>query len=229
MADPVIITIDGPAGSGKSTAARGLARRLGIRYFNSGALYRAVTWLGMEDGIDLDDSVRLLDRLSSVRIETHDTVEGERLLIDGCDVTGKLFQNEISRQVYHVADVLPIRRAVGRLARRLNEDVSFVAEGRDQGTIVFPEADVKFYLDAHPDERADRRWKELRERGEDVPRETVLREIRERDRRDFSRPVGPLKKPDDAIVVDNSQMTLEETVERLFELTRRRLSELRLM
>lgn len=223
MTDSYKITIDGTAGSGKTTAARGLARRLGIRYFSSGALYRAITWLGLASGIDLDDTRALMARLGQVKVETREVDGEERLLVDGRDVTDEIFRNEISREVHRVADPPVIRREVGRLAHALNADTSFVTEGRDQGTDVFPEAEVKFYLDARPEMRARRRRLELEKRGERISEEDVLREILERDERDCTRKVGALRRAEDAICVDNSDLDAGETVERLFELVQERL------
>lgn len=223
MSDRYIITIDGPAGSGKSTAARGLARRLGISYFNSGALYRAITWMGLDAGMDLDDAPALIERLGRVRIELRDLDGTERLFLDGRDVTDGLFENKISREVHRVADPPTIRREVGRLAHELNAGRSFVTEGRDQGTEVWPEAQVKFYLDARPEVRAQRRRLDLEKRGERIRQEEVLRQILERDGRDRARKVGRLRRADDAIYVDNSDLDVEETIERLLELTRERL------
>lgn len=222
MSDYDIITIDGPAGSGKSTAARALARRLRVTYFNSGALYRVIVYMGIRDGIALEDTAALLKRLGEVRIETRTVGGDEHVFLDSEDVHARLFANEISRQVFHVADPPALRREVGRLAHELTAGRSFVTEGRDQGTEVFPEATVKFYLDARPDERARRRWAELRSRGENVPEGKVLRQVVERDRRDLTRPVGALKKAADAIVVDNSELTVDETVDRLYELVKSR-------
>ena len=166
MSENYIITIDGPAGSGKSTAARGVARRLGIRYFNSGAIYRAIACLAMKHGIPLAETDSVVARVRRTKFETRNVVGAERMFLDDEDVTDRLFQNEISRQVYLVADPPAIRREVGRLARELNAGTSFVTEGRDQGTEVFPEARVKFYLDARPEKRAERRRLELESRGE---------------------------------------------------------------
>ena len=224
MGENYVITIDGPAGSGKSTAARGLARRLGIRYFNSGALYRAITWLGLSAGIDLDDADALLARLGRTVISTREKDAQERVLVAGRDVTDELFQNRITREVWHVADAAPIRREIGRLAHRLNAGRSFVAEGRDQGTEVFPEADVKIYLDARPEVRSERRRAELELRGEHIAPEEMLRQVIERDTRDKSRPAGRLRMAPDAIRVDNSDFTPEQTLERLLDLVRGRLA-----
>lgn len=223
MPDHYIVTIDGPAGSGKTTAAQGLARRLGIKYFNSGALYRAVAWLGLSAGIDLGDTPRLLARLKRTRIETREVDGKERLLLDGRDVTEELSRNEISREVYRVADPAEIRREVGNLAHRLNASRSFVTEGRDQGTEVFPEAAVKFYLDARPEVRAERRRLELEGRGERISREAVLRQILERDARDRGRKIGALRRTDEAVYLDDSDLSREETVERMVGVVKERL------
>ena len=225
MGDRYVITIDGPAGSGKTTAARGLARRLGIRYFSSGALYRAIAWLGKTAGIDLDDSAALIGRLRDVNLETREVGGEVHLLLDGKDLTAELARNDISREVYRVADPPEIRREVGRLAHELNAGVSFVTEGRDQGTEVFPEARAKFYLDARPEVRAERRRVELEKLGERVSAEEVLRQIVERDGRDRTRKVGALRRASGAIDLDNSDLDPQETVERLFELVRERLKD----
>ena len=224
MSDRYIITIDGPAGSGKTTAARGLARKLGISYFSSGALYRATAWLAMQAGIDLDDTEAVLERLQATTITLNDRGGREHLLIDGEDVTDALSRNEISLAVHRVADPPAIRREVGRLAHRLNAGRSFVTEGRDQGTEVFPEATVKFYLDARPEVRAERRRLELASRGEPIAADTLLKEIVARDRRDRERKVGTLRAAPDAVHVDNSDLDEEDTVLQLHELCRERLA-----
>ncbi|HUV38738.1 MAG TPA: (d)CMP kinase [Planctomycetota bacterium] len=223
MSDRYIITIDGPAGSGKTTAARGLARRLGVKYFSSGALYRAIAWLGMRHGIDLDDTDTVLERLRSSRIALVEADGRERVCVDGEDVTDALSRNTISLEVHRVADPPAIRAEVGRLAHELNAGRSFVTEGRDQGTEVFPEATVKFYLDARPEVRAERRRRELESRGERVPAAKLLDEILERDRRDRERKVGALRMADDAVRVDNSDLDCDETVERLYDICTSRL------
>jgi len=223
MRDHYLVTIDGPAGSGKTTAAQGLARRLGISYFNSGALYRAIAWLGLSSDIDLDDTSGLLERLRRTRFQTCEVDGAEHLFLDGRDVTGELFRNEISREVYRVADPPEIRREVGKLAHELNAGRSFVTEGRDQGTEVFPEADVKFYLDARPEVRAERRRLELEQRGEKISAEELLRQILERDERDRTRKIGALRRADDAIHLDNSGLDREETVDRMVKLVKERL------
>jgi len=223
MSDRHIITIDGPVGSGKSTAARGLAQKLGIRYFNSGALYRAIAWMGLDAGIDLDDTAALLTRLGQAKVEMREVAGETHLFLDGRDIMGEVFRNEISLEVHRVADPPTIRREVGRLAHELTAGWSFVTEGRDQGTEVWPEAQLKFYLDARPEVRAERRRLELEKRGEKVSLDDVLRQILERDERDRTRKVGALRRADDAIYVDNSDLDIEETVDRLFELASGRM------
>jgi cytidylate kinase len=223
MPDYYIVTIDGPAGSGKTTAAQGLARRLGIKYFNSGALYRAIAWMGLSAGIDLSDTPALLARLKRTRIETREVDGKERLLLDGRDVTEELSRNEISREVYRVADPAEIRREVGKLAHKLNASRSFVTEGRDQGTEVFPEAAVKFYLDARPEVRAERRRLELEKRGERISREELLRQILERDERDRARKMGALRRADEAVYLDDSDLDREQTVEWMVGVVKKRM------
>ena len=209
------VTIDGPAGSGKSTAARLLATRLGIVYLNSGALYRATTFKALETSVDPGDGPAVVGMLEGTEIAFSPTPSGMRVLVDGRDVTEDLSSTRVTQQVYRVADNPMVREAVGRLARRMVSRESFVAEGRDQGTVVFPEAEVKFYLDASLGERARRRHEDLTAAGEKVSLSEVKSALAERDKRDMTRKVGTLKPADDAIYVDNSKMDIEETVELL--------------
>ena len=215
MRERYTITIDGPAGSGKSTAARFLADRLGIVYLNSGALYRAVTYKTLQTGIDPADGQAVLGMLARTDITFVAGREGVRVVMDGSDVTDEIGSTRVTNQVHHVADNPLVRAAVGKLARRIVGEQSFVAEGRDQGTVVFPNAEVKFYLDASLTERARRRHAELRAAGEEISAEEVETALRERDRGDMSRKVGTLRQADDATYVDNTELSVEETVDLL--------------
>jgi cytidylate kinase len=209
----MIITIDGPAASGKSTAARLLARELGIAYLDTGATYRAVTLKAMREGADLEDAAALaeLARRSEIRLEPHG--EAVEVLLDGEDVSREVRRAEVTENAHHVADAPAVRRVLVDLQRRLGAALgSFVAEGRDQGTVVFPDADVKFYLDADPDVRAERRRREMAAAGEPAAQEDVLGAIAQRDRRDSSRQTAPLARPKGAIVVDTSDLDVGEMV-----------------
>lgn len=221
-----IITIDGPAGTGKSTAAPALARKLEFRFFGSGSLYRAIAWMSLDAGISLDDSEAIVKHLRLAHISMKEVDGRDRVYVDGRDVTDALFDNRISQVVYKVADPPIIRREASRLAREMTRDTSFVTEGRDQGSVVFPDADIKFYLDASLEARAERRWKELQIKGDSTSLDEVRRQIGERDGRDRGREVGALRQPEDAIYVDNSDITLDETIERLYDLATERLKDI---
>ncbi|MFP4105497.1 MAG: (d)CMP kinase [Phycisphaerae bacterium] len=217
----MIITIDGPAGSGKSTAARRLAKKLEIAFLDTGATYRAVTLKALGEGTDLHDP----QAMASIAREAHITMmpEGEevRVLLDNHDVSEEIRSARITEHTRYAATYPEVREVLVELQRKLGRQLGeFVTEGRDQGSVVFPDADVKFYLDASPEVRAQRRLDEMHERGEDEQFEAVLEAIKERDHRDMTREVGPLRQADDAIVVDTSQKNIDEVVAELLRLVR---------
>ena len=220
----MIVTIDGPAGSGKSTAARELARALGIAYLDTGATYRAATLLAMRRGIDLTDEAALAGVAREMDIELVPSASGRvGVRLEGQDATDDIRTEAVTANSRHAAANAAIREVLVELQRRLGRGLgSFVTEGRDQGSVVFPDADVKFYLDARPAERARRRCDELAAHGEPADYDAVLEAIVERDRRDSSRAVGPLKVPDGATVIDTSEMTVAEVTHRLAEHVRAR-------
>ena len=164
----MIITIDGPAGSGKSTAARELAKALGIAFLDTGATYRAVTLKALRAGVNLADTDALLAAAKAARIEVNPGELGAQVILDGHDVTAEIRSVEVTENAHYVADNLPVREVLVELQRRLGAALgSFVTEGRDQGSVVFPQADIKFYLDASPDVRAQRRPRAARRRPAD--------------------------------------------------------------
>jgi len=212
----LIVTIDGPAASGKSTAARLLAEQLGASFLDTGAMYRAVTLAAIQAGVDMSDEQNLLGLLDARKFEFAGEKGKMVVHIDGVDVTERIRGPEVTANAHHIASATKLRARLVQMQRAFAaREEKIVTEGRDQGTVVFPEADIKFYLTAEPVERARRRLNELRAKGGDESLEQVRRAIEERDRTDEGRAVGPLKPAPDAIVVDTSNLTIEEVVEKL--------------
>jgi len=206
-----VITIDGPAGAGKSTAARALARRLGFRLVDTGALYRALAWAVERAGIDLADPRalrRLLDR-------THVEMSGDRVLVDGRDVTDEIRTPEISRLTSVLTALAPVRDKLTPLQRTLAARGGVILEGRDTGTVVCPDAEVKFYLDADLDTRARRRRVDLLAQGVEMDLAAVMADVVARDRRDTERALAPLRKAEDARVVDTTGLSPEDVVDQM--------------
>jgi cytidylate kinase/pantoate ligase/cytidylate kinase len=214
----MIITLDGPAGAGKSSVARRLAQRLGFRFLDTGAMYRAVALAAQRRGIAWDDAKAMAELARSIRIELADG----RVFLDGRDVTDEIRTTAVTSVVHHVADNPGVRSELVRLQRKAAEGQNIVTEGRDQGTVALPDAGVKIFLTASPEERARRRQRELTSRGENVPFEVLLAQQNERDRRDATRPVGRLEKAPDAVEVVTDGQSLEQVVDRLEQIVRAR-------
>jgi cytidylate kinase len=212
----MIITIDGPAGSGKSTAARNLAASLGVSFLDTGATYRAVTLRALLAGDDLSDAARLAEHARQMDIQLIAGPDGLRVRLDGRDVTEAIRAEKVSRNAHYVANAPEVRQVLVDLQRRIGRQLGdFVTEGRDQGTVVFPEADLKFYLDADPAERARRRCKELAQRGEKADDAEVLSALVARDERDRTRAVAPLCAAEGAIRLDTTHNTIEQTLQQM--------------
>lgn len=219
----LVVAIDGPAGAGKSTVSRRVAARLGYTLVDTGALYRAIALAAREAGVSWDDAAALATLADGLSIELQRSEEGARVLVDGRDRSTDIRTPEISQGASIVSAHGPVREALLGLQRRLGAEGGVVLEGRDIGTVVFPDAEVKIFLTASDGERARRRQAELDARGTTQPIEVVLSEIRERDRRDSTRPVAPLRQADDAVAVDTTALGLEEVVERLVAIVRARV------
>lgn len=216
----MIITLDGPAGAGKSSAARALARRLGWCYIDTGAMYRAVAFLALERGIALDDAARIAALAESIEI----TFADGRVLVDGRDVSGEIRTERITQATRPVADAPAVREAMKVVQRRMAEGGDVVTEGRDQGSVVFPYAEVKVFLTASAEERARRRHREEASRGSVTTLEEVLASQARRDEGDRTRPVGALKPADDAVLLDTDRLSRDEVVDRLVALIEARQS-----
>jgi cytidylate kinase len=215
----MIVTIDGPAGAGKSSAARALAQRLGFDFLDTGATYRAVSLAALRAGIDLADQAALARIVADVRLE----LPPGRVVMNGEDVTGLIRTPEVTAATGPVADAPAVRRRLAEIQRRVAEGRNMVCEGRDQGTIVFPEAACKFFLVADPVERARRRQEQMQAGGETVDLKTLLQAQEARDRRDAARDIAPMRPAPDAILLDSTGMTVEQVVERMEKEVRRRL------
>jgi cytidylate kinase len=213
----MIITIDGPAGAGKSSAAKALAQRLGFEFLDTGAMYRAVTLAALRAGIHLRDQEALTKLLVDFRLE----MPADRVILNGEDVTGLIRTGEVTAASGPVADSPVVRRHLVELQRTIARGRNMVCEGRDQGTIVFPDAACKFFLEADPEERARRRQEEMAGRGETLSWEDVLRAQEKRDRRDAARDLAPMVPAADAVRLDSTAMTLEQVIDRMEREVRR--------
>ena len=211
MKDKLIIAIDGPVGSGKSTVARRVAEMLGYTHLDSGAMYRAVGLKALRAGVPLDSPERLSELAAAARIDLVPRGGKLRVLLDGEDVTEAIRAPEVSHAASVVAVVPGVRHPMVAEQRRAGERGGVVMEGRDIGSVVFPHADLKIFLDASPEVRATRRQRELEEKGEPREFERVLEEVHERDRRDREREMSPLVRAADAVLVDNTALDAEET------------------
>ena len=211
----MIIAIDGPAGAGKSTVAKALAQRLNVFYLDTGAMYRALTLKAMRNKVNLEDGPALGGLAQKTKIELKISVPGLRVLLDGQDVSEEIRSLEVTNNTFYIARSPEVRAIMVGWQRGIGQRQSVVAEGRDIGTVVFPGAAKKFYLDADFQERALRRIKELKEKGKAVNEGELTKELFERDQKDLTRKVGPLKKADDAIVIDTTHLNIEQTVEKI--------------
>ena len=208
-----VVTIDGPAAAGKSTAARELARRLGFTLVDTGALYRALAWAVKEAGVAADDTPAVGKVLEKTTVD----LEGGRVIVNGRDITTQLRTPELGMLTSRLTRLQVVRDKLTPLQRRLARAGGVVLEGRDTGSVVCPEAEVKFYLDADLDERARRRSEELAATGLPADYETVKAEVTQRDRQDMERDLAPLVRPEGALVLDSTALSPEAVVERMLD------------
>jgi cytidylate kinase len=209
----MIIAIDGPAGAGKSTIAKSIAKELGYLYIDTGAMYRALTLKAIEQNVDISDSQTLIALAGKTAINLYNNPDGSlKVLLDGRDVTQEIRQPRITQIVSDIAKIKEIRQILVKLQRAMGEKNNSVLDGRDIGTVVFPCAEKKFYLDADAKCRARRRYKELTESGQKTTLQEVEEDVLKRDRIDSTRAFAPLKKADDAMYIDTTEMSIEEVV-----------------
>lgn len=216
------IAIDGPAGAGKSTISKGAAKRLGFVYIDTGAMYRAIGLAAVRRGIDTADAEGVKSILGDVDVEIRHNENGQLIFLNGEDVSADIRLPEISVAASDVAVIPEVRLKLVELQRKLAADTDVIMDGRDIGTYVLPDAELKIYLTASVEERANRRCRELKEKGIETDFEAVKADIEYRDKNDSGREFAPLKPADDSVYMDNTDMTLEESIDKVCELAQSR-------
>ena len=220
----MIIAIDGPAGSGKSTIAKMIARELGFTYIDTGAMYRAVALKIKRLGINPDDPEAVLEVLKNTEIDLRPSEEGIKIFLDGEDVSDRIRTEEIGKIASKIARHRKVREILVQMQRELGKRAKdAVIEGRDTGTVIFPDADIKFFLTASAEVRAERRYRELKEKGLNVNYDRILREVKERDRLDKTRKESPLKPAGDAVIIDTSDKDIDQVFRQLIDIIKKRV------
>lgn len=217
------IAIDGPSGAGKSTVAKSLAERLGYTYIDTGAMYRSVALRVKEKGISIEDKFALKQLASSLRVVFFTEKKQTHVLCDGEDITEAIRTPEISRLASSISKQKGVREALVQMQRKMGKEGSVILEGRDIGTVVFPDADVKFYLDAESDERVRRRYEEMVEKGVKVDFKETEEELVQRDHNDMHRIHSPLKKAEDALFIDSTHRSAGEIVEEMVRIIKKKI------
>ncbi len=208
----MIVAIDGPAGSGKSTVSKILAGRLGFTYVDTGAIYRAVTLKIIQSGLDLDDEQGICEAAEKVKIEFCENNGNRRVLLDGVDVTDEIRTPDVTNKICHVSDRAAVRQKLIQVQKDCANGVNAVVEGRDIGTVIFPDAEKKFFLSADIEERAKRRFAEVVKKDASIELAKIQEDIKRRDHKDSTREAAPLAMSDDAIFIDTTNLPIEEVV-----------------
>ena len=216
----MIVTIDGPAGAGKSSIARAAAEQLGFEFLDTGALYRALTLAAIRSQVDFENASEVIDFAQTVDIQW----DGNRVLLAGDDVSEQIRTPPVTDAIRYVADLPEIRTRLSEIQRKIAVNRKIVTEGRDQGSEVFQNAECKIFLTASPEERAKRRHQQLAEMGRPVPLEEILRAQDQRDQEDRSRPMGALRPAEDATVIDSDGMSSEEVLNAVLEIVRSKMN-----
>ena len=224
MSNVNLITIDGPSGSGKGTVCHILAKKLNWHLLDSGALYRILAFAALQEKIDLDDQKRLAELALNLEVSFVSNGVGVDTLLAGENVGDKLRTETVAQAASQVASIQVVRDALLARQKAFCQAPGLIADGRDMGTVVFPDAPVKVFLDASAEERAQRRFNQLQDKGFNVSIAQILSEIKERDFRDRNRAVAPLRPADDALVIDSTSLTIDEVVDQVLELTKLKLN-----
>ena len=217
-----VVAIDGPMGAGKSTVARALAQRLGFGYVDTGAMYRSVALMCARWGVDMQDADAVTRLAQTLRIEFQPAPSGDRVIVNGEDVTDAIREPSVSDGASIVSTIPRVREALVARQRELGREGGVVMEGRDIGTVVFPDAEVKVFLNASPEARARRRYDELRARGAQVTLEAIMRAQAERDQRDATRAQSPMRAAADAVVIDSTVLSMDQVVDEIVRVVRER-------
>ncbi len=214
---PLIVTIDGPAGAGKSTIGKEVAKRLGLLYLDTGAMYRACALFMLENGVSLDDDKKVVSLVPRLDIR----FENGNIFLNGKDVSRKIRSPEIDQAASKISQIPAVREKLTQIQRKIASETDVVAEGRDMGTVVFPKAEAKIFLTASPEERAWRRKRQLDEQGHIISFDIILQQIKKRDKADTERKIAPLKPAPDALIVDSTRLTAEEVIETIIKFVNR--------
>lgn len=209
----MIVAIDGPAGSGKSSVAKILAQKLGFKYIDTGAIYRAITLKVFQNSIDFNDEKKICQLIDNTKIELIDNNGTLKVLLDSVNVTTEIRNSEVTNKIVFISGKSSIRKKLIKHQKECAYGVNAIVEGRDIGTVIFPDAEKKFFLSANIEERANRRYLELKKRNSSIKLEDVLQDIEKRDKSDSTRKAAPLKKSDDAVFIDTTNLSLEEVVD----------------
>ncbi len=213
-----VVAVDGPAGSGKGTVTKIVGKREKLVYIDTGAMYRCVTLDMLRKNIGLEDIEKIKEVLENINIEFKEENGQNTVYLNGENVTKEIRENEVNQMVSQVSHLVEVRKNITNLSRKVAEGKQVIMEGRDIGTNVFPNADIKIYLDATSEERAKRRYNQNKEKGINIPYEEILENIKFRDNNDKTSPVAPLKQAEDAIYIDSSNMTIEEVANKIIEI-----------
>ena len=208
----IVVAVDGPAGSGKGTVTKRIEKELGLMNLDTGATYRCVALAALRKGYSPEDEENIIKLLDDINIEIENGEDKDIIILNGEDVSKKIREADVTKMTSIISTIIPVRQKMTELQRKMTIGKNVIVEGRDIGTVVFPNADLKIYLDASEEVRAKRRYKENIEKGMNVTYEEVLEQVRWRDNNDRNKKVGALKKADDAIVIDSSNMTIDEVV-----------------